>query len=118
MQRHFNFIGALEAPKNAPLSIISQITDAAQAVRVAFMQKGLKAAYYAEQMHISESYFSRIANGHRDIPGWFIEPFCTLSGSNLLKQFLALQEAIKAAEGKLYAKAVERHLAEQIRDAA
>lgn len=118
MQRQFNFIGLLKAPSSAPNSIVSQIASASQAVRVSISIKGLKLAYYASEMHVSQAYISQIANGHRPIPAWFVEPFCSLSGSNLLKQFLALQEAIKAAEGNQDAKAIERHMADLIRNAA
>lgn len=118
MQRTFNFMAVLQPPKNAPFSILSKIETPDQAIRVSAMQKGIKDAYYALEMHISEGYFSRIANGKRPVPDWFIEPFCWLSGSNLLKQFLALQDALHEAAGDLTAKAVERKLAEQLRTAA
>ena len=118
MQRQFNFMVALKAPMNAADSIVSQITTADQAIRVSLMQKGIKDAFYASQMHISIGYFSRIANGHRAIPDWFIEPFCALTGSNLLKQYLALQEAIHTAKGDLTQKQIDHQLAEQLRKCA
>jgi len=118
MQRTFNFMAVLQAPKNAPFSILSKIETPDQAIRVSVMQKGIKAAYYAHEMHISEGYFSRIASGARSIPEWFVEPFCALSGSNLLKQYLALQEALHQAAGDLDQKASERRLASELRVAA
>lgn len=118
MQRQFNFMSVLKAPMDAADSIVSKITTADQAVRVSLMQKGVKASFYADQMHISMGYFSRIANGHRPIPDWFIEPFCALTGTNLLKQHLALQEAIHEAKGDLTRKQIEHRLADQLRKAA
>jgi hypothetical protein len=118
MQRQFNFIGMLKAPSNAPHSILSQITDAAQAIRVSISIKGLKLAYYAAEMHVSQAYISQIANGHRQVPEWFAEPFCCLTGSNLLKQYLHLQEALEAADGKQNQRAIDRHLADRLREVA
>jgi len=118
MQRQFSFIGLLKAPQNAPDSIVSQVTTADQAIRISLMQKGVKASFYADQLHISMGYFSRIANGKRPVPEWFIEPFCALSGTNLLKQHLALQEAIHTAKGDLTRKQIDHQLAEQLRKAA
>ena len=118
MQRQFSFIGLLKAPQNAPDSIVSRIETPEQAVRVSISQKGLKLAYYATQMHISESYISRIAHGQRKVPEWFIEPFCSLSGTNLLKQHIALQEAIHMAKGDMTESQKDRQLANQLRAAA
>jgi plasmid maintenance system antidote protein VapI len=118
MQRQFNFIGLLKAPSNAPDSIVSRIENAAQAVRVAIVQKGLKLAYYAAEMHVSESYISRIANGQRTVPEWFVEPFCSLSGSNLLRQYLTLQQALHIAHNDLTRSQKDRQLADQLRAAA
>jgi hypothetical protein len=118
MQRQFNFMSVLKAPIDAADSIVSQVTTADQAIRISLMRKGIKASFYADQLHVSLGYFSRISNGHRAVPEWFIEPFCTLSGTNLLKQYLALQEAIHTAKGDLTRKQIDHQLAEQLRKAA
>jgi hypothetical protein len=118
MQRQFNFMVALKAPMNAADSLVSQINSTDQAIRVSLMQKRIKDSYYANQMNISVGYFSRIANGKRPMPEWMIEPFCALSGTNLLKQYIALQMAIHAAKGDLTKRQIDHQLAEQLRNAA
>lgn len=82
------------APKDAPSQLIRQIETEAQAIAVAMRACGAKLAYIAASLGKSESYISRIRSGDRPVPHWFIEPFCYITGSNLLKQFIAFQTAL------------------------
>lgn len=82
------------APKDAPSNLLRQIETEAQAIAVSMRACGAKLAYIAASLGKSESYISRIRNGERPVPHWFVEPFCYITGSNLLKQFIAFQTAL------------------------
>lgn len=86
------------APKDAPGQLVRQIESAGQAVAVSMVSCGAKLAYVAACLGRSESYVSRIRSGERPVPHWMIEPFCRITGTNLLKQHLALHEAIAEAQ--------------------
>lgn len=118
MQKNFNFMGIIKAPENAPSSMVRKMTGADQAVRVSIKTKGLKLDYYADQMHVSRAYISMIANGIRAVPEWFVEPFCTLTGTNLLKQYLELHNALLTVSGELTPEQAEMMMAKELRAAA
>jgi hypothetical protein len=82
------------APKDAPSHLIRQIETEAQAIAVSMRACGAKLAYIAASLGKSESYISRIRSGERPVPHWFVEPFCYITGTNLLKQFIAFQTAL------------------------
>ncbi len=79
-------------PQDAPPQLVRRIESEAQAISVSLHGKKLSA--FAAQLGISVAYLSRIAGGHRTVPGWFTQPFCWATGTNLLAQFQALQRAL------------------------
>lgn len=86
--------GVHNAPKDAPLHIVRQIESEAQALAVSIMAGGHKLAYVAACIGKSVAYVSRLQNGKRAIPDRLIGPLCAATGSNLLRQFQALQRAL------------------------
>lgn len=95
MQLNFQLISSMhKAPKDAPAKVLRQIESEAMAVRVAIKASGFKLAYYAASLGKSESYISRIRSGQRPVPEWFVKPFCWVSGSRLLEQYIDLHAAL------------------------
>lgn len=118
MQTTFPFLSILPAPKDAPDALVARVSSESEAVAVSLRAKRFKQSWYAAQLGISEAYVSQIANGRREVPDWFVEPFCVLSGSNLLKQHRDLQAALKAIKEQACAKAAIQRMAEDLRLAA
>ena len=87
--------GVLREPKDAPIRVVRQIESEAQAVAVCMEAKGLKLAYVAAVLGKSEGYISRIRSGQRRVPKWFVDPFCHLTGSRLLKQYRDMTDVLE-----------------------
>ena len=85
------------APKDAPANIVRQVESDAMAVKVAMKLGGCKNAYVARCLGIDESYVSLIRNGKRPVPEWFVEPFCRVTGTNLLRQVRRLSAALSGS---------------------
>lgn len=83
------------APQNAPAHVLRQVESEAQALAVSILASGLKQAVIAKAVNKSEAYISQLRNGRRPIPHKLVDPLCAATGSNLLKQFLALERAMQ-----------------------
>lgn len=94
MQTSFPFLSVMPAPKDAPDALVARISSESEAVAVSMRAKGFKQSWYAAQLGKSEAYISLIASGKRPVPRWFVKPFCVLSGSNLLEQYIELRAAL------------------------
>lgn len=103
-----------KGPSEADPRVLRQIESEAQAVAVSMQASGAKLAYIAAAMGKSESYISLIRSGKRPVPGWFVKPFCHVTGTLLLQQFRDLQCAMHEASAR---REVER-LADMLRNAA
>lgn len=88
--------GAHHAPLDAPANVLRLIESKAQALDVSIRAGGHKGAYIAACIGKSEGYVSRLRNGERPIPDKLVAPLCAATGSNLLRQFIALQRALSA----------------------
>lgn len=88
--------GVHHAPSDAPANVLRLIQSEAQALDVSIRAGGHKAAYIAACIGKSESYVSRLRNGERPIPEKLVDALCAATGSNLLRQFIALQRALSA----------------------
>ncbi|WP_313217504.1 hypothetical protein [Stenotrophomonas sp.] len=87
--------GVHNAPKDAPVQVVRQIESEAQALAVSIRAGHHKLEYVAACIGKSKSYVSRMQNGVRPIPEKLIGPLCAATGSNLLRQFIALQSALE-----------------------
>jgi len=83
--------GVHREPKNAPIRLVVQLENEAQALAVAIRSGGHKLAYIASSVGKSESYICRLASGERRIPKKLIGPLCAATGTNLLRQYIELQ---------------------------
>jgi plasmid maintenance system antidote protein VapI len=93
--------GVHHAPKDAPRKLLMLVDSPAQALRVSIAAKHHKLAYVAAVIGKSEGYVSRLAAGKRHIPAALVRPLCAATGSNLLAQWLALQDDAAADELRL-----------------
>jgi hypothetical protein len=86
--------GAHHAPVDAPAKLVRQLDSDAQALAVAMQAGGHKLASVAAAIGKSEAYVSRLRSGERPIPDKLVRPLCAATGSNLLAQYRAMQEAL------------------------
>lgn len=118
MQTSFPFLSLMPEPKDAPEALLLRVSSDQQAIAISIAARGFKQAWYAAQFGKSEAYISQIVNGKRSVPAWFVEPFCVLSGSNLLKQYRDLTDALAAIREQSCAKRAIQRLADELRAAA
>lgn len=86
--------GVHHAPTNAPQRIVGQVESDAQALAVSIAAGGHKLDYIAACIGKSKSYVSRLQTGSAPIPDKLIPALCAATGSNLLAQYRAMQEAL------------------------
>lgn len=87
--------GVHHAPKDADRRVLMQVESEAQALAVCIAAGNHKLDYIAACVGKSRAYISRLQTGARPIPDRLVAPLCAATGSNLLAQFRALQEAIE-----------------------
>lgn len=101
------------APNDAPGDVVRQVDGQGMAIVVSLAAAELTSTEVAPQMGITESYISRLRKGSRPVPEWFVEPSCRISGSNLLRQVRAIEQALSSDS-----KAKVQRLAAALRSAA
>ena len=99
-QREFPFLAAMPAPEDAPHAAVARCLTERDAFVASLKSRcgSYKQAWFAAALGVSCAYFSQIKSGKREIPEWMVMPFCALTGTNLLRQFRRLQEALRAIE--------------------
>ncbi|OOG61426.1 hypothetical protein B0E46_15720 [Rhodanobacter sp. B04] len=90
--------GVHHAPKDAPAKLLRQIESEAQALAVSIAASHSKLDYVAACIGKSRGYVSRLQSGKRSIPLKLVGPLCAATGSNLLRQYVELQEALNRFE--------------------
>lgn len=119
MQRSLEFfrdLRGLPTPEDAPKKVIRQVESTRMAMRLSLRACGIKHEAIAAQLQLSKGYFSKLVNEQMPMPEWFPLAFCYATGSNLLRQYLALQEALQeTAERHDW---LERKLANELRACA
>jgi hypothetical protein len=119
MQRSIEFQRDLQLckpPVDAPRNILRQIESRRMAMRTTLRGRGLKLLAVAKQLNISEGYLSKLVNEREPMPEWFPEAFCCKTGCNLLRQYIALSEALdERADTERW---LERKLAAELRAVA
>ncbi len=86
--------GVHRAPSDAPAKVLRQIDSEAMALAVSIRAGGHKLAYIAAVVGKSVAYISRLQSGKRPIPHKLIEPLCSATQTNLLRQYMTLQRAL------------------------
>lgn len=96
-QRAFPWLSILPAPKDADPRILALCQSAQDALRATLSAKGCKftAAWFAARLGVSSAYLSQLRHGVKPIPAWIVAPLCHLAGTNLLRQYIELQAALR-----------------------
>lgn len=89
--------GVHRGPTDAPAKVLRQVETEAQALAISIKAGHHKLEYIAACIGKSKAYVSRMKNGERPIPQKLVKPLCAATGSNLLAQFLLLQDALGQA---------------------
>jgi DNA-binding transcriptional regulator YdaS (Cro superfamily) len=119
MQRTIEFFRDLQGcrkPLDAPPNIVRQVDSARTAMRTALRIAGMKRLVLARMFGVTESYVCQIVNQRKPMPEWWGMAFAYATGSNLLKQYLALQAALHETAER--ADWLERKLANEMREVA
>lgn len=119
MQRNLEFFRDLQLkkpPADAAPKIVRQVDSARTAMRTALRLAGMKRLVLARMFGVTESYVCQIVNERKPMPEWWPAAFCCATGTNLLRQFLALQAALTETEQR--ADWLERKLANELRAVA
>jgi hypothetical protein len=119
MQKRIEFFRDLQLrkpPTDAPGKIVRQVESPRMAMRTTLKAQGLKLLCVSRVLKISEGYLSKLVNEREPMPEWFPAAFAYATGSNLLRQFLALSEALnEKADTERW---LERKLAAELREVA
>lgn len=86
--------GVHRSPSDAPAKVLRQVETEAQALAISIRAGHHKVEYIAACIGKSKTYVSRMQNGERPIPHKLVGPLCAATGSNLLAQFIRLQQAL------------------------
>lgn len=100
-QREMPMFQAVSQPTDAPLAQVAGCTCEADAVAVSLHKRlaGFSHAWIAQRMGWkSPSYFCEIIKGAKAMPRKRVDDFCRLTGTNLLRQYIALQKAAKQVQ--------------------
>ena len=119
MQKRIEFFRDLQLrkpPTDAPAKIVRQVESPRMAMRTTLKAQGLKLLGVSRVLNISEGYLSKIVNEREPMPEWFPMAFSYATGSNLLRQYLALAEAMTDAQDSQAW--LERKLVNDLRSAA
>lgn len=88
--------GVHRGPQDAPAKVLRQVESEAQALAVSIRAGHHKLAYVGACIGKSACYVSQLQTGKRPIPDKLVGPLCAATGSNLLRQYIALQQALEA----------------------
>ena len=111
-QRVFPWIQGLSPPTDAPRSTVAHCDNYGMAARIALAAKPggpWTDAWLATRLHVSRGYLSRVLNDQQPMPAWMHTPIAYATGSRLVLQFHALQEALDDSNAALI-----RRLAQQL----
>jgi hypothetical protein len=100
MQRPLQFfrdLRTLPTPADAPAKVLRQVDSPRMAMRLALMTCGVKHEAIAHAVGMSKGYFSKVVNEQMPMPEWFPMAFSYHTGQNVLRQYLALAEAMQDA---------------------
>lgn len=90
--------GVHRAPTDAPAKVVRQVESEAQALAVSIAAGNHKLDYIAACIGKSKSYVSRMQTGSAPIPDRLVGALCAATGSNLLRQHVALQRALNVCD--------------------
>lgn len=88
----------MPAPKDADLSMVARCKSLRMAFMVTLCARGAKfnQSWFAGKLGVTPTFISRIKSGEDALPEWMVPLLCALSGTNLLQQWIDLQDALNA----------------------
>lgn len=98
MQREFPWLSIMAQPRDAEPHILAMCHSLQDAFAGALRSKGagFTASWFAKRLGVSSAYISQIKKGTRPLPDWIVGPVCVLAGTNLLQQYIDVQNAMRA----------------------
>jgi DNA-binding transcriptional regulator YdaS (Cro superfamily) len=119
-QREFPFLASMPHPTDAPSSAVARCTSERDAFVASMKARcgSYKQSWFAAALGVSGAYISQIKSGDRNVPDWMVDPFCALTGTNLLRQYRQLQQALRAIEQRDSDNARTDAIASVLRNAA
>lgn len=112
-QRSFPWIQGLSTPIDAARQTVARCDNHGVAALVALEMKPggpWSDAWLAARLGISRGYMSRVLNDKQPMPEWMLRPIAYATGSNLILQYHALQEALSVGDDT---RALIRKIAQQ-----
>ncbi|WP_057921128.1 helix-turn-helix domain-containing protein [Lysobacter capsici] len=95
-------IACLPGPRDADEKTVRRCDSEQDAIAVSLALAPCTQAEVARRMGVSRSYISMLKSGERPtMPEAQVAKFCSATGSNLLRQYLNLQTAIRIAQGRV-----------------
>jgi hypothetical protein len=93
-QRAFPWITEVLKPVDAELHHVGMCRSAHDAVAVSLLTSRVPAKRVAQYLEVTEATISQIKRGVRPVRDWMVKPFCYATGTNLLQQYIDLQNAL------------------------
>ena len=100
-QREFPMLSSLPAPRDAADKTLRLCDTEEDAIAVAISLSSLSQAEIARRMGIAKSYLTMLKRGERVLTSEMLAAFCCATGSNLVRQYRALQTARRMVEGRM-----------------
>jgi len=93
-QRAFPWIAEVPKPVDAELHHIGMCKSISDAISVSLKTSRASAKEVAAYMGVSAATISQVKKGVRPVLDWMVTPFCYATGTNLLRQFIDLHQAL------------------------
>jgi hypothetical protein len=98
-QYEMAILQGLRAPQNAADKTVRMCDTEQDAIAVSITLSTVSQAEIARRVGVSEQLVSAWKSGERPMRSKHVGPFCSATGSNLLRQYRALQSMMRAASG-------------------
>ena len=98
-QREMPYLQGLRAPVNATEKTLRMCDSEQDAIAVSIALSTMPQSEIARRVGVSEQLVSAWKSGDRVMTAKHVAPFCTATGSNLVRQYRALQSLVRAASG-------------------
>ena len=102
-QTEFVMLASLPQPRDAAEKTLRLCDSEQDAIAVSITLSGLSQAEVARRMGISRGYLTMLKKGERVLTSRMVALLCAATGSNLVRQYRALQSALRMAQGRVRA---------------
>jgi plasmid maintenance system antidote protein VapI len=98
-QGELHLLALLPPPRDASEKTVRRCDSEQDAIAVALCLSRLSQAEVARRMGISRSYLTMLKTGERVMTTALLGRLCVVTGSNVVRQYRALQSALRIASG-------------------